>query len=408
MPFHRTAAPRAATLRYLTLGCGLLALTACTETGGFDPDFRRFGRGLETASAAEQATNDRPAADGRGVISTQNYQVAVARKGDTIESLAARVGIPAAELSSYNAIPAGMTLREDEIVALPRRVGGGGTAVAAAPISSGTLAGGGINVTALSNAIDRAPGTGAVIGAPAQPAPAAAASTAAPVRHQVVQGETAYTVARLYGVSAKALADWNGLGPDLAVRQGQYLLIPTAAPQPVDPDTPKGTPVTLPGVGTATPEPPSSEKPLPDEKPVTEAEATAAKPPQADLGKQKTEASGTAKLVFPVDGRIIRAYQKKKNDGIDISSAPGTAVKAADGGTVAAITRDTEGVPILVLRHEGGLLTVYANIDAVGVAKGDKVSRGQQIAKVRGSDPAFLHFEVRQGFDSVDPMPFLQ
>ena len=27
---------------------------------------------------------------------------------------------------------------------------------------------------------------------------------------------------------------------------------------------------------------------------------------------------------------------------------------------------------------------------------------------VRGADPAFLHFEVRQGFDSVDPVPYLQ
>ena len=37
-----------------------------------------------------------------------------------------------------------------------------------------------------------------------------------------------------------------------------------------------------------------------------------------------------------------------------------------------------------------------------------KVKRGQAIAKVRASSPAFLHFEVRQGFDSVDPMPYLQ
>ena len=43
------------------------------------------------------------------------------------------------------------------------------------------------------------------------------------------RGETAYTIARLYNVSAKSLAEWNGLGPDLAVREGQYLLIPVVA-----------------------------------------------------------------------------------------------------------------------------------------------------------------------------------
>ena len=47
-----------------------------------------------------------------------------------------------------------------------------------------------------------------------------------PVRHRVGRGETAYSIARLYGVSVRALAEWNGLGPDLAVRENQYLLIP--------------------------------------------------------------------------------------------------------------------------------------------------------------------------------------
>jgi septal ring factor EnvC (AmiA/AmiB activator) len=42
------------------------------------------------------------------------------------------------------------------------------------------------------------------------------------------------------------------------------------------------------------------------------------------------------------------------------------------------------------------------------VDQGDSVSRGDPIGKVRANDPSFLHFEVRQGFESVDPMPYLQ
>ena len=83
-------------------------------------------------------------------------------------------------------------------------------------------------------------------------------------------------------------------------------------------------------------------------------------------------------------------------------------MQAAAAGTVAAITTDTEQVPILVIRHDNNLLTVYANIDAISVARGDRVTRGQTIAQVRRGDPSFLHFEVREGFDSVDPMPYLQ
>ena len=77
-------------------------------------------------------------------------------------------------------------------------------------------------------------------------------------------------------------------------------------------------------------------------------------------------------------------------------------------GTVAAITKDTDQVPILVVRHADNILTVYANIDGIKVAKGETVKRGQTIAEVRAGSPAFLHFEVRNGIDAVDPMPYLQ
>jgi len=110
---------------------------------------------------------------------------------------------------------------------------------------------------------------------------------------------------------------------------------------------------------------------------------------------------------MPVQGSIIRGYQKGKNDGIDISARAGSPVKAAADGTVAAITRDTEQVPILVVRHPDNMLSVYANIDGIAVEKGASVKRGQTLAQVRAGNPAFLHFEIRKGFESVDPMPYL-
>ena len=112
-------------------------------------------------------------------------------------------------------------------------------------------------------------------------------------------------------------------------------------------------------------------------------------------------------MMLPVTGNIIRGYEKGKTDGIDIAADAGTSVRAADDGTVAALTRNTDGVPILVLRHAGNLLTVYANIDNIKFEKGAAVTRGQTIAEVSGASPSFLHFEVRQGFDSVDPEPYL-
>ncbi len=403
--FRDVTAPR---LRLALLGTSLLVLVACTEAGSFDEDFRRFGKGnvLDTSGAALDATQDRPSADDRGIITYSNYQVAVARQGDTVESIAARTGIPAQELASYNAIAPNTPLRKGEVVALPRRVAAAAPAVggiASGPIGAPVSASGGqIDVTTLaSGAIDRAAGTQPV-GQPAAPV-SAAPMAGEPVRHKVLRGETAYTIARLYNVNVRSLADWNGLGSDLAVREGQILMVPapsgtvaTAAAKPAV--------VNAPGTQSATPVPPSAAKPLPAEKTKPAAQKETA--PKVDVGK--TTSASAARLAYPVQGKIIREYKKGKNEGLDIGASAGSSVKAAADGTVAAITKDTGQIPILVLRHANGLLTVYANVDGITVEKGAKVSRGQTIAKVRSGDPAFLHFEVRQGLNSVDPVPYLQ
>lgn len=409
---------RRAPLLRVTLAVSALGLlAACDADGSFDADLRNFGQiGFDTSDAARNATEARPTPDARGVISYPNYQVAVANRGDTVASVAARVGVDAGELARYNAVAPDAALNRGEVLALPRRVAEpSGMAVAAgAPAGAGALGAEKIDITSIaSTAIDRAEAakpaaTPPAAAAPkaAAPSPAASAAGPEPVRHKVARGETAYSIARYYDVPVKSLAEWNGLPADLSVREGQFLLIPVAsAKAPARPDPVAVT--TEPGTGSPTPTPPSAAKPLPEEKPV-KASAPVDKSAAPDLGATRTASAAKSKLQMPVSGSIIRPYVKKKNDGVDIAAAPGTPVAAAEAGTVAAITKDTEQVPILVLRHEGGLLTVYANIDAITVKKGDSVKRGQTIAKVRAGEPGFVHFEVRQGFDSVDPMPYLQ
>lgn len=412
-------------LHALGLTTALGALTACTGGGGgmgnFDWDLRG-GSGLDTSGAALQASAARPAPNAQGIISYPGYQVAVARRGDTVGSVASRVGVAPAELASYNAIDPNAPLREGEVLALPRAVAAGGAVapatgamigagnVAAAPLPQGS----GVNVSAIATtALDRVETTAPATSAAPAPAPAAAAPAAAPddsalgamapTRHQVKRGETAFTIARQYNVSARALADWNGLGPDLAVREGQYLMIPTPSGAPAE-ETEE--PVTQPGEGSPTPTPPSAAKPLPEEETAPAEEVAKEAPPSPEMEEQRSEVS-SSQFAMPVNGSIIRGYDKKSN-GIDIAAPAGTPVKAAADGTVAAITQDTEQTPIIVIRHEGGLLTVYAGVAGTTVKKGDAVKKGQTIANVRSGDPSFLHFEVRRGVDSTDPMPFLK
>jgi len=379
-------------LRPLLTAAALVALAGC-QTTGLDFDLRN--NAADTTAAAIRQSAPRPEPDDRGVISYPNYQVVVARRGDTVADVAARVGLSPEALSRHNGIAPGVALRAGEILALPARVAEPSPATGSpttGPIRSPEQ----IDITTIAgDAIERAGPQTTVT--PRAGGPKLALGEE-PIQHKVERGETAYSIARLYNVSVRSLAEWNGLGPDLGVREGQYLLIPVAASAP--PAATNAT--TAPGAGSPTPTPPSAAKPLPrDSAPAAESAALAS----PELGEDK---SSQARMSMPVKGRIIRGYERKKNDGIDIAAGAGSAVVAADGGTVAAITRDTEQVPILVLRHADNLLTVYANIDAIKVKKGEQVKRGQQVAVVRPGDPAFLHFEVRRGFESIDPMPFLE
>ena len=390
------ARPRSRT-GLVVLSCAVMALSACSNmpAGNFDWDLRGGPGG--TSEEARQATAARPIPDGNGVLSYPGYQMAQARRNDTVATLSSRLGLSAAEVARTNALQINDPLREGELLLLPGRV-------AAAPQP---LAGAGVptDITAGANAaLDRVESS--ALPPAATPAPVTTAPPGGgkePTRHTVKRGETAFIIARAYNISAKALAEWNGLSSDMAIREGQTLIIPVATAAAPNPE-PKPT---APGAGSATPVPPSASKPLPDEKTTPSGTKPAGTPSSPEMGSSRTGASAS-KMTMPASGSIIKGYDKKSNQGINIGAAAGSAVKAADGGTVAAITRDTDQVQIVVIRHSGGLMTVYAGVDQLKVKKGDSVSRGQQIGVVRAGSPSFLHFEVRKGVDSLDPMPYLQ
>lgn len=371
-------------------GIALLALAGCDEGGlaNLDLDLRGDAQQFDTTAAARNVTAARPPADDRGVISYPSYQVAVANPGDTVGAVATRIGLPPEDLARFNGLTSETVLRGGEVLVLPSRVSEPSPATGA--ITTGPITPGSVDITTLAgDAIDRTDG-----------GQAAAPSGEEPLRHRVEQGETAFSIARLYNVPVQSLAEWNGLGSDYEVREGQFLLIPVT----VERAAPATAAATAPGTGSVTPEPPSAATALPQDR---AGEERVEAPAAAALGAQQTAASDTARMRMPVAGSIIRPYEKGRNDGIGIAASAGAPVSAADDGTVAAITRDTDQVPILVLRHEGNLLTVYAGVQDIAVERGDSVSRGQQIAAVRPGEPSFLHFEVREGFESVDPVPFL-
>ncbi|MFN3549872.1 MAG: peptidoglycan DD-metalloendopeptidase family protein [Mesorhizobium sp.] len=236
--------------------------------------------------------------------------------------------------------------------------------------------------------------------------------------YTVVSGDTLNAVARKTGTTTAQLKAANGLG-DGYLRIGQKLTIPgagaatVAAAKPaapsIDPIKTSSANATAPAPKAEAPSPVTAyTPPTKDEKVIKEAVTqTAAIAP---------EATGVGKMRWPVRGRVIEGYGRtaggRVNDGIDIAVPEGTSVKAAENGVViyAGDGLKEFGNTVLV-RHEDGLVSVYGHASELTVKRGDKVRRGQEIARsgMSGSaDTPKLHFEVRKDSAPVDPVKYLE
>jgi murein DD-endopeptidase MepM/ murein hydrolase activator NlpD len=100
----------------------------------------------------------------------------------------------------------------------------------------------------------------------------------------------------------------------------------------------------------------------------------------------------------------------ERHDGIDLAAAEGTPVWAAADGIVLWVGTQAGYGRLVILRHAGGLLTIYAHLADVLVGDGARVRRGEPIARVGrsgGTDAAQLHFEVRDGTRPRNPLLYL-
>ncbi len=126
-------------------------------------------------------------------------------------------------------------------------------------------------------------------------------------------------------------------------------------------------------------------------------------------------ARGGDTFLWPVKGRIVEGYgagpEGTRNDGINIAAPRGAAVEAADAGVVAYAGNELRGYGnLLLIKHPGGWISAYAHCDVILVKPGQKVARGQVVARVGASGNVAtpqLHFELRRGNKPVDPRAYL-
>ena len=125
--------------------------------------------------------------------------------------------------------------------------------------------------------------------------------------------------------------------------------------------------------------------------------------------------------LFPLSGEIGRAngyshdptYDDYRfHHGIDITAEPGTAVYAAESGTVTLAREDGYWGGIVTIDHGNGWQSTYRCLEPA-VSYGQELTGGDTIGYIKetttaeGGQEAHLHFELYLNEEEVDPQEWL-
>lgn len=113
-------------------------------------------------------------------------------------------------------------------------------------------------------------------------------------------------------------------------------------------------------------------------------------------------------------GYRIDPITKKKGTfhaGIDIAYPLGTVISAVKAGTVTAVNYYSTGYGYhVIIDHGDGIKTLYGHCSSLLVVKGQKVTKGQAIAKVGSTGKStgpHLHLTVYKNGESVNPRNYI-
>lgn len=124
---------------------------------------------------------------------------------------------------------------------------------------------------------------------------------------------------------------------------------------------------------------------------------------------------------WPIQGRITSGFGWRKNpyssrlreyhEGIDIAAPYGSPIKAAGDGVVTFAGYKTAWGRIVIVSHGFGFVSQYAHNSSLLVKTGDKIKRGQIIARLgstgRSTGP-HLHFGIAQNGKWINPLTVLK
>lgn len=171
-------------------------------------------------------------------------------------------------------------------------------------------------------------------------------------------------------------------------------------------------------------EQPSQKTSTEDEQPAQETSTGTQKPVETSV---ETVDNLHQTMQYPVPGSVVSAFSSdiltynetlgdwRTHNGVDLSAEVGDTVVAAWAGKVTSVRQDAVLGTVVTVDCGEGCTTVYGNLaETTAVTAGDTVSAGDTIGTVgetaagEGHDgAAFLHFEVLENGQYVDPMIYL-
>lgn len=154
-------------------------------------------------------------------------------------------------------------------------------------------------------------------------------------------------------------------------------------------------------------------------------ELTVSKKEENDL-KQEKEEKEEINFIAPVKGKIIRDFAPDSlvysetleewitHNGVDISSDKTSVVTCISKGTVSAIKNDPRYGITVIVNHDNGYQSVYANLlTAEYVVEGENIEQNQTIGTIGNtaifeiSDEYHLHFELLKDGEYINPSNFI-
>ena len=125
-----------------------------------------------------------------------------------------------------------------------------------------------------------------------------------------------------------------------------------------------------------------------------------------DIPSIRPVKGGEITLEFGYTGTHPITKEQFTHGGVDIKVTEGTKVVATASGVVVEATEDEGWGKLVVIKHGDTYETLYAHLQKIVVAKGDKVKSGQTIGlsgNTGYSTGPHLHYEVHKNYERVNP-----